>query len=151
MEPFGDVGTLEDNVESLFLFGNWPVALKYSRNKVKRRRSKFKWSNPIQWTLRHQEQTIMGKNWIGFIFLLLQSYYCRSPPFSSCSWNSEIVQGNGQGGGVSAAVLKQLKSQTQQTPVITLLDRIFFSVLVTFLHCTKHTGAKVGSWRRRVT
>nr|VDC88778.1 unnamed protein product [Brassica oleracea] len=31
--------------------------------------------------------------------------------------HGEIVQGNGQGGGVSAAVLKQLKSQTQQTPL----------------------------------
>nr|VDC79868.1 unnamed protein product [Brassica rapa] len=57
--------------------------------------------------------------------------------------HGEMVQRNDQGGDVSAAILKQLKSQTQQTPVITLLDRIFFSVLVTFLHCTKHTGLKL--------
>uniref|UniRef100_M4E296 LisH domain-containing protein n=1 Tax=Brassica campestris TaxID=3711 RepID=M4E296_BRACM len=57
--------------------------------------------------------------------------------------HGEMVQRNDQGGDVSAAILKQLKSQTQQTPVITLLDRIFFSVLVTFLHCTKHMGLKL--------
>nr|VDC88823.1 unnamed protein product [Brassica oleracea] len=33
------------------------------------------------------------------------------------TYNGEMDQGNHQGGGVSAAVLKQLKSRTQQTPL----------------------------------
>ncbi|CAF1699783.1 unnamed protein product, partial [Brassica napus] len=127
MDPFGDVGALDDeDVERVFNFINWNPSEYYieaQQDKAKEQQIQMKQPNPMN-TETSQPGT---------------------------TYNGEMDQGNHQGGGVSAAVLKQLKSRTQQTPVITLLDRIFFSVLVTFLHCTKHTGAKVGSWRRRVT
>ncbi|CAG7880490.1 unnamed protein product, partial [Brassica rapa] len=126
MDPFGDVGALDDeDLERVIniINGNpFEYYIEAQQNKAKEQQIQMKQPNPM-----NTETSQPGTTYHG-----------------------EMDQGNHQGGHVSAA-LQQLKSRTQQTPVITLLDRIFFSVLVTFLHCTKHTGAKVGSWRRRVT
>ncbi|CAN6807363.1 hypothetical protein HID58_051822 [Brassica napus] len=93
MDPFGDVGALDDeDVERVFNFINWNPSEYYieaQQDKAKEQQIQMKQPNPMN-TETSQPGT---------------------------TYNGEMDQGNHQGGGVSAAVLKQLKSRTQQTPL----------------------------------